>query len=132
MNNAYNLLLDRLARLIDLINKLIELANEMEGYTSDNEEETFVNDLESELKELKQHHSETEDELKLIEKEIIYLQNNLNQHPPEVDEEKANKVDNAIGDLSQMIENIEKLVDTKIQRLADMDPYKKFRRREKE
>jgi hypothetical protein len=132
MNNAYNLLLDRLARLIDLINKLIELANEMEGYTSDNEEETFINDLEFELKELKQHHSETEDELKLIEKEIIYLQNNLNQHPPEVDEDKANKVDNAIGDLSQMIENIEKLVDTKIQRLADMDPYKKFRRREKE
>lgn len=132
MMNAVKVLLERLARLIDLINKLIELANEMEGYTSDNEEETFVSDLESELKELKQHHGETESELRVLEKEIIDLQSKLNQDPAIIDEMKANKVDNSIGDLSQMIENIEKLVDCKIQRLADMDPYKKFRRREKE
>lgn len=126
------MLLERLGKLSNLIDKLIELAKEFEGYTSDNEEEEFVNDLESELREVKGHHQETEEELMLLKQQINELQDGANQNPPHIDEEKADKIDNAIGDLSKMIENIERLVDGKIQRFADMDPYKKFRRREKE
>ena len=132
MVGVIKMLLERLGRLNDLIDKLIELAKGFDGYTSDNEEEEFVMDLETELNEVKQHHSDTEGELLILEKEIIELQNQQEQDPPVVDEEKADYVDAKIGDLSGNIENIEKLVDSKIQRFADMDPYKKFKRREKE
>ena len=130
--NVIRMLIDRLNKLNDLIIKLIELAKEFEGYTSDDEEEGFVNDLENELHEVKNHHAEGEEELSALEKQIVQLQDELAQNPPLVDEDKADKIDNEISDLSKMIEDIERLVDSKIQRFADMDPYKKFRRREKE
>lgn len=132
MLGVVKMLLERLKRLSDLIDKLIELAKEFEGYTSDQEEEEFVNDLETELAEVKQHHKQTDDELHQLEKQITELQHQLSESPPKIDEEKAEKIDVSISDLSKMIENIERLVDTKIQRFADMDPYKKFRKREKE
>jgi DNA repair exonuclease SbcCD ATPase subunit len=130
--NVIKMLLERLRKLSELIDKLIQLAHEFEGYTSDNEEEEFVNDLEGELADVKRHHTEGEEELLILEKEIVQLQDDLSANPPRVDDEKAEKVSIAIDDLSKMIENIERLVDSKIQRFADMDPYKKFRRREKE
>ncbi|CAI2384259.1 unnamed protein product [Moneuplotes crassus] len=132
MIGVIKMLLERLGRLSDLIDKLIALAAEFNGYTSDNEEEEFVNSLESELAEIKEHHTDTQDKLTALEQEIEELQALLKQENPIIDEEKADQVDSKIGDLSKMIENIEKLVDSKIQRFADMDPYKKFKRREKE
>lgn len=131
MNNI-KILLDRLARLNDLIDKLIQLSRELNGYTSDTEEDEFVKDLETELQDVKRKQLEAEEVLKNTEVEIQDLLEQLKAVPSKVDEEKADKVANTIGEIGVLVESIEKLVDSKIQRFADMDPYKKFRRREKE
>lgn len=132
LNSVVKMLLDRLERLNELIDKLVQLSKTMEGYTSDTEEEEFVGDLEHELDDLKHQHAEAENELGYVADQVADLQEGLHQDPPHVDEEKADKIEENIREVSCHIEGIEKTVDSKIQRFADMDPYKKFRRREKE
>lgn len=132
LSNNIKILLERLARLNDLIDKLIQLSRELNGYTSDNEEDEFVKDLEAELQDVKRKQLEAEDVLKNTELEIADLLEQLKAEPSKVDEERADKIANTIGEVGALVESIEKLVDSKIQRFADMDPYKKFRRREKE
>ena len=132
LNSNIKILLERLARLSDLIDKLIQLSRELNGYTSDAEEDDFVKDLEAELLEVKTKQMEAEEVLKNTEIDIAELLEQLKSTPSKVDEEKAEKIANTIGEIGSVVESIEKLVDSKIQRFADMDPYKKFRRREKE
>ena len=132
LTNNIKILLERLARLSDLIDKLIQLSRELNGYTSEAEEEEFVKDLEGELSDVKAKQMEAEDVLKNTEADIAELLEQLKSSPSKVDEDKAEKIANTIGEIGVLVESIEKLVDSKIQRFADMDPYKKFRRREKE
>ena len=65
-------------------------------------------------------------------KQIEALQEQLKQDPPVTDEQKAEQLETSIQEVATQVEGIERLVDSKIQRFADMDPYKKFMRRQKE
>ena len=122
------------------IEKLIRLAQELDGFTSDDEEAYFVEHLVEELNAVKvkiQFAREECDQLEKEAKEItIWLEEKNSKHEDLTDEELADLVSkiHSIEDRLEKADNseIERIVDSKKQRFAEMDVYAKFERREKE
>lgn len=133
---------ERLSFIESDIDKLIELAKKLDGYTSDDEEAYFVENLISELEGLKPKVVHAKEEVDSIEREILATKKLIDDKKAskqDFTDDELNDIVAKIAELDSRVERsdfnigeIEKVVDGKKQRFAEMDLFSKFTRRSKE
>ena len=133
---------NRLAYLESDIEKLIQLAKKLDGYTSDDEEAFFVENLVGELEGLKKKIDATKESTNAIEKDIVDLKKRIEGKKAEKKEFSDEEMEGIIASISlieervdkneYMISEMERIVDSKKQRFAEMDLFAKFTRRNNE
>ena len=145
LNDLMNTIIDhknRLAYLESDIEKLIALAKELDGYTSDDEEAFFVESLVKDLEAVKKKIETVKESTNAIEKDILDLKKRIDAQKSSQKDFSAEEMEEIISKISIIEEKVDKneyaigemerVVDGKKQRFAEMDLFAKFTRRNNE